>query len=196
MVLLVSVVCGRIPFYGRAFVAPGKTFLVFQLKAFSDNPILGKRNFLPFLVLPLPLPLCSPRWSPPIHCIFLHFQLQLKMGDALTRGGWLVSRFLFVLLSLRTFPCTSYAHLLLFHARRTVINKNCRLLEPSRHGTRVLSTSSTASTTGIAALIVEAIATAGATISTATVYDTAIPFTRCFCKRVRLNKRRRTRRCK
>lgn len=48
---LVSVVRGRIPFHGRAFVAAGETFLVFELKAFSDNPILGKRNFLHALFL-------------------------------------------------------------------------------------------------------------------------------------------------
>lgn len=33
-------------FLGHAFVARGETFLVFELKAFSDNPIPGKRNFL------------------------------------------------------------------------------------------------------------------------------------------------------
>lgn len=41
-------------FLGHAFVARGETFLVFELKAFSDNPIPGKRNFL--LAYPSPFP--------------------------------------------------------------------------------------------------------------------------------------------
>lgn len=81
MVLLVSVVCGRIPFYRRTFVAPGETFLVFQLKAFSDNPILWKRNFLPTRsVLPAPLLFLS-RLNPLNPLNFLSPPAPIKNGQ-------------------------------------------------------------------------------------------------------------------